>query len=112
MPQRPCLVCGRLTRNPSRCDVHQAEYMAARNARRGSANARGYTAEYRKRAAYVLAQHRATHGEHCPGYRVPAHVSSDLTVDHIVPLAKGGTHELSNLSVLCRACNARKRDHI
>jgi 5-methylcytosine-specific restriction endonuclease McrA len=33
-----------------------------------------------------------------PGSREP-------TIDHIVPLAAGGLHELSNLRVVCRACN-------
>jgi hypothetical protein len=33
---------------------------------------------------------------------------SDLTVDHIHPVALGGTNELSNLQTLCRTCNSRK----
>lgn len=39
---------------------------------------------------------------------------TDLTVltvwhlDHIVPLALGGTHDWSNLQALCRPCNSRK----
>lgn len=32
----------------------------------------------------------------------------DLTVDHIVPVHRGGTHTRPNLQVLCRACNSRK----
>lgn len=32
----------------------------------------------------------------------------DLTVDHIVPLSRGGTDALANLQFLCRSCNARK----
>lgn len=32
----------------------------------------------------------------------------DLTVDHIVPVALGGTHARHNLRVLCRSCNSRK----
>lgn len=31
-------------------------------------------------------------------------------IDHIVPLARGGRHELSNLQLLCRRCNTRKSD--
>jgi hypothetical protein len=33
---------------------------------------------------------------------------TDLTVDHIHPVALGGTNELSNLQTLCRTCNSRK----
>jgi 5-methylcytosine-specific restriction endonuclease McrA len=29
------------------------------------------------------------------------------TADHVLPLALGGTHDLSNLRPLCRRCNSR-----
>ena len=32
----------------------------------------------------------------------------NLTVDHIVPQAKGGTDHLDNLQLLCNACNSAK----
>lgn len=35
-----------------------------------------------------------------------------LHVDHIVPLAKGGKTEMSNLRTLCERCNLGKRDKI
>ena len=31
----------------------------------------------------------------------------DVEVDHIVPVARGGTNEISNLRLLCRSCNLR-----
>lgn len=34
------------------------------------------------------------------------------TVDHIIPLAKGGTDDRSNLVSACGACNYAKRDKI
>mgnify|MGYP002813225513 FL=1 len=30
------------------------------------------------------------------------------TIDHIVPLSRGGTNDLQNLTIACRSCNARK----
>ncbi|MFD4626481.1 HNH endonuclease [Streptomyces sp. NPDC058475] len=112
MPKRPCLRCGRLTANPSRCDVHQAEFLAqrqrARDAERGSASQRGYDSKYRRIRAQVLRAHRARNGDLCEGWGVAPHGSADLTVDHIIPLAKGGTHHRENLRVLCRSCNSRR----
>jgi len=31
-----------------------------------------------------------------------------LTLDHIIPLAKGGPHSEDNLIVACRSCNSSK----
>ena len=33
-----------------------------------------------------------------------------FTIDHIIPLEKGGTNELDNLQCTCRCCNAMKQD--
>lgn len=34
--------------------------------------------------------------------------SEDVTMDHVVPLAKGGKHSADNIQPLCRACNLQK----
>lgn len=34
--------------------------------------------------------------------------TTDLTVDHIIPLARGGSNDDDNLRTLCRSCNSRK----
>lgn len=112
MPKRPCLDCSRLTTNASRCDICGAAYGRRVNAYRGSATNRGYGYKWQQQAVVVLNRHRAVHGELCGGYLVPPHPASDLTVDHIIPKAVGGTDDDENLQVLCRGCNGRKRHNV
>lgn len=108
MPRRPCLDCGTLHRNASRCDSCQAARDAAHEQRRGSATARGYGSAWQRTRAAVLAEHQRAWPGLCPGWQRPAHPSDDLTVDHVIPKALGGTDARENLQVLCRPCNSAK----
>ncbi len=36
--------------------------------------------------------------------------ATKLTIDHIIPRARGGTHQPTNLQPLCEACNNAKQD--
>ena len=35
-------------------------------------------------------------------------IKENLSVHHIIPLSKGGTNDMKNLTILCRSCNSRK----
>lgn len=99
-----CTVCGVLTSRPgSRCTTH------ARQSNRSRHNALYSTRAWQRLSVRLLRAWRGEHGDWCPGYGRPDHRASDLTVDHVVPLAGGGApFELANTSVLCRSCNSRK----
>lgn len=43
--------------------------------------------------------------EHCCVY---CGATEDLTVDHVLPISRGGTNDLSNLVTACRPCNSSK----
>ena len=99
-----CTVCGVVTsRVGSRCTEH------ARQSNRGRHNALYNTQAWQRLSARVLRAWRGEHGDWCPGYQRPAHGASDLTVDHVVPLAAGGApFDIGNTAVLCRSCNSTK----
>ncbi len=63
-------------------------------------SAMGGQMQHRKRAALVR-----LYGHFCVKCR-----RSDvkLTLDHIVPHAQGGRHDLGNLQLMCRPCNQTK----
>jgi 5-methylcytosine-specific restriction endonuclease McrA len=35
-----------------------------------------------------------------------------LTMDHVIPVSKGGTHTRENVVAACKPCNSRKRDRL
>ncbi|MDZ8078759.1 MAG: HNH endonuclease [Nostoc sp. DcaGUA01] len=39
-------------------------------------------------------------------------LETNLSIDHIIPLARGGQNDISNLQTLCFTCNQKKTDRI
>jgi 5-methylcytosine-specific restriction endonuclease McrA len=86
---RPCLKCGVATRRGSYCPTCYRDRYRPYN-----------DAGYRK--ARLQAQHGLL------GACVTCGTWDRLTIDHVVPLAKGGTNDPANLRVLCLSCNSRR----
>jgi len=104
MPSRPLRPCsaprcaGRAT-NGRYCEAHAHLAQQARKPDdRPSASARGYDAKWRRVRAAYLKRHSecVVCGEQA------------TEVDHIVPLADGGTHQWTNLQAMCKTHHSQK----
>lgn len=52
-------------------------------------------------------------GRYCEYCRTPLdYAPESFEIEHIIPLALGGTHEMDNLALSCGGCNLRKSMHI
>lgn len=38
--------------------------------------------------------------------------NEDLTIDHVIPLSKGGRNHKTNMTTACKPCNAAKADEV
>jgi hypothetical protein len=106
-PERNCLHCGASMPQAMRSDaVFCSEQCnsAAHKLKRGN----GRLGPGRRRdieRAYIIERDKSRcHicGEKCR--------PDEITLDHVIPLSKGGTHAEENLRVAHLSCNARKRD--
>lgn len=108
---RPCLTrgCKNTVRGKSYCHDCQRRRDEAKRVRRPDLH---NDARERDRRRRVVADHRAVVGDWCPGWeRQPAHLSADLTADHVREVATGGD-PYGPLVVRCRSCNAARSAHL
>lgn len=96
----PCVDCGQLTRNGTRCEQHDAQRKAARDATRVRPNRRALydNPDYRKRAKAV--RENATVCWICKGGPRP---DDAFQADHLLP-----GDPTSPLAAAHRSCNARR----
>ena len=101
---RACLNCGKPVRGKSRCADCQGQTDRAKRAKRPDLDDH----HERERRRRLVADHRATVGDWCPGLEDhPAHPSADLVADHVVEVAVSGLGT-GPLRVLCRQENGRR----
>jgi len=98
---RACQTCGAAytprTPRTRHCPTHEPRGRINR-----SPTTQAQDTEYRRNRATVLAGNPACAiRTHCDG--APA-----TTIDHIVPVARGGSNALSNTQAACVSCNAAK----
>lgn len=51
---------------------------------------------------------RRIHGSPCAN----CGAKDNITVDHILPISRGGRHSIGNLQPLCKPCNSSKKDRL
>ena len=91
---KPCLTCRRPTRHGSRCPACAKLHEASR----GTTAQRGYGGRWQRIAREAIQQ--------SPVCAVCG-TTQDLTVDHLVPVSRGGTAD-DGVRVLCRRHNSQR----
>ena len=100
-PKRPCAAAGCPGRasNGRYCEAHASRLKADRKPdTRPSPSQRGYDQKWRRIRAQFLKAH-----PFCADCNEPAN-----EVDHIIPIAKGGSNQWDNLQPMCKSCHSRK----
>lgn len=66
-----------------------------------------FPAEFRQK---LINRHWFWHGGYCPMCARTSLQKSDLSVDHRVPIRRGGYNSRNNARVVCLSCNCSKGD--
>lgn len=103
--KHPCryVGCTALVGQGAYCELHRGERDRVTDAQRPSAARRGYDATWRRLRLVKLAMNPL-----CEECLLHGQTVAAREVDHIMPLADGGTNEVVNLRSLCKPCHSRK----
>ena len=100
--KRPCVICSRASQG-NYCELHKPEtderLRLAKNPYRKAYSSGEYARNRRHRFKKAYGRCEACGIELQP---------ANWECDHLIPLRKGGTNELSNLRVLCKPCHKLK----
>lgn len=100
--------CGVLVSDgTARCDRHKVKPGSFADRRRGSRQSRGYGAEWDRKRSEIIARDTGL----CQACLRAGRVTEGREVDHITPKSRGGSDDVSNLQLLCRACHKTKTQH-
>lgn len=66
----------------------------------------------RWRVKVLIRKHRGKCADCGTDVTLEHNTPNQATIDHVVPLSKGGEDQLHNLRLLCRSCNLRKGDTV
>ena len=107
-PTRPlyaCTVpmCPNRSVKPGRCAVHQQQRRQQSDSERGTSSERGYDAEWRR----VRARHLHDY-PWCVMCEAKGVMTEATEVDHVLELAKGGTHAKENLRSMCHSHHSQR----
>ena len=98
-----CLDCHTLTQSGPRCTACTRTKRRTTNASRVNATGGSGWAWSRVRRAVLERD-----GYRCVLCGLVPPTSTHNEVDHIVPLAEGGTSDMANLRTLCTSCHAKR----
>lgn len=104
LARKAARIAAHQAKRPYPHDVAGLEYNHRGRARRGGGGG--------DISVYELADHRRTFGKACAYCELPAESTKrgNLTIDHVIPISKGGRHALRNIQYLCQPCNSSKGD--
>lgn len=67
--------------------------------------------QYNKHRQRILAELIIEYGQKC-FYCAKDLLTEEITLDHIIPISRGGSHKKENLRISCKACNLKKDNKI